>query len=145
MVNYLAWPKFISYLHSDLVVRSISLQGLFGISRYSSGIEGDIVPPLRSCDRSTLHQEILKINFKESFKYWIIVGGSRGRAPTEPYSFVFAYIFTEKCPRRRCTPPKGSTPPAGNPGSATDYAVDYLKKFWFDVVPDIRLCYEISL
>ena len=45
----------------------------------------------------------------------IIIGGSRGggRArrtpppppPTGPNSFVFAYIFTEKCPRRRSTPP----------------------------------------
>ena len=33
--------------------------------------------------------------------------------PTKSNSFVFAYIFTEKCPRRR------STPPTENPGSAT--------------------------
>ena len=31
-----------------------------------------------------------------------------------PNSFVFAYIFTKKRPRRRSTPP-----PTGNPGSAT--------------------------
>ena len=46
------------------------------------------------------------------------IGGSRGRAgaypPTGPNSFVFAYIFTEKCPCRRKTPPQnGSKPPYG--------------------------------
>ena len=39
-----------------------------------------------------------------------IIGGSRGgvpgaRPPMGPNSFVFAYIFTEKCPRRRSTAP----------------------------------------
>ena len=50
------------------------------------------------------------------------IGGSRGRAitrpPTGPNSFVFAYIFTEKCPRWRKEPPKmGPRPLTGNPGS----------------------------
>ena len=42
--------------------------------------------------------------------YGAMIGGSRGRAgctvlPMGPNSFVFAYIFTEKCLRRRFTPP----------------------------------------
>ena len=45
------------------------------------------------------------------------IGGSRGRArrtpPTGPNSFVFAYNFAKKCLCQR------STPPMGNPGSAT--------------------------
>ena len=40
-----------------------------------------------------------------------LIGRSRGHAqhtppsPMGPNSFVFAYIFTQKCPRRRSTPP----------------------------------------
>ena len=30
---------------------------------------------------------------------------SSPRPPTAPNSFIFAYIFTKKCPRRRSTPP----------------------------------------
>ena len=37
--------------------------------------------------------------------------------PTGSISFVFAYIFAEKCMRRRSAPPP---PPTGNPGSATE-------------------------
>ena len=54
------------------------------------------------------------------------IGGSReggvpgARPPMGPNSFVFAYIFTKKCPRRRSTPPLTvARPPMGNPGSAT--------------------------
>ena len=48
-------------------------------------------------------------------------GACPAHAPTMgPNSFVFAYIFTKKCPRRRSTPPPtGARPPTGNPGSAT--------------------------
>ena len=47
------------------------------------------------------------------------IGGSGGAClaqapPTGPNSFVFAYLFAKKCPRRR------STPPMGNSGSATE-------------------------
>ena len=43
-------------------------------------------------------------------------GGCAGRTPPPmgPNSFIFAYIFTEKHPCRRSTPPS-----MGNPGSAT--------------------------
>ena len=58
------------------------------------------------------------------------IGGSRGghawhMPPMGPNSFIFAYIFTEKCPRRRSMPsPNGCMPPrTGNPGSATDEIV----------------------
>ena len=40
--------------------------------------------------------------------------------PSGPNSFVSAYIFTEKHPCRRSTPPHGSILPTGNPGSATN-------------------------
>ena len=46
-----------------------------------------------------------------------IIGGSGGMCqrmppPTGPNSFIFAYIFTEKCPRWRPKPPQnGSMPP----------------------------------
>ena len=34
---------------------------------------------------------------------------SGARPPTAPNSFIFTYIFTEKCPRRRSTPPYGKS------------------------------------
>ena len=43
--------------------------------------------------------------------------------PTGPNSFVFTYVFTEKCRCRRLTPPPtrvSAPPPTGNPGSAPD-------------------------
>ena len=69
---------------------------------------------------------LVNINFAQ---YIICIGGSRGgvpdaRPPMGSNSFIFAYIFTEKCPRRRSTPPlTGACPPTGNPGSATDMEV----------------------
>ena len=40
------------------------------------------------------------------------VPGARPPPPMGPNSFIFAYIFTKKCPRRRFTrPPNGCTPP----------------------------------
>ena len=53
----------------------------------------------------------------ESMNHSVLIGGSRGgRAgacpPTGPNSFIFAYIFTEKCPHWRPKPPKmGPRPP----------------------------------
>ena len=40
-----------------------------------------------------------------------VIGGSEGgvpgaRPPMGPNSFIFAHIFTEKCPRQRSTPPQ---------------------------------------
>ena len=43
--------------------------------------------------------------------------------PMGPNSFIFAYIFAKKHPHQRSTPPNGSTPPMGNPGSATEMYV----------------------
>ena len=51
--------------------------------------------------------------------HWRIWGACPAHAPTGPNSSVFAYIFTEKCPRRRSTFPNRSTSPMGNPGSTT--------------------------
>ena len=46
--------------------------------------------------------------------FLLFIGGSRGRTrrtpPTEPNSFVFMYIFTEKCPHRRAVAPNGLMP-----------------------------------
>ena len=41
------------------------------------------------------------------------LGGHAGHTPSPmgPNSFIFAYIFTEKCLRQRSTPPNGCTPP----------------------------------
>ena len=51
--------------------------------------------------------------------------GGRARCtplPTGPNSFVFTYIFIEKCLHRGSTTSlMGPRPPTGNPGSATDY------------------------
>ena len=52
------------------------------------------------------------------------IGGSRPAPRAHPLlapnSFIFACIFTEKCPCwRSVTPPRGRCPPVGNPGSAT--------------------------
>ena len=42
--------------------------------------------------------------------------------PVGPNSFVFAYIFVEKHPCWKSTPPlMGPRPPTGNPGSATGF------------------------
>ena len=65
------------------------------------------------------------------------IGGStyknfRGMPPIGSNSFVFTYIFTEKCPCRRSTAPHNrSTPPTGNPGSAPG-----LRPEWFENVSD---------
>ena len=50
------------------------------------------------------------------------LGGVPGACPPMgPNSFIFTYIFTKKCPRRRSTPPlMGAHPPMGNPGSTTE-------------------------
>ena len=50
------------------------------------------------------------------------LGGSRGRRrgpppsnplpPTRPNSFIFAYIFTKKCPHQRLAPQRGRKPPS---------------------------------
>ena len=44
------------------------------------------------------------------------------RPPTGPNSFVFTYVFTEKCLCQRLVPPpmRVGTPPMGNPGSAPE-------------------------
>ena len=72
-----------------------------------------------------------EVSFSFVNVFSFIIGGSRGgrarRTPPhmEPNSFVFAYIFTEKCPRQRSMPPlTGARPPTGNPGSATVYYYD---------------------
>ena len=54
--------------------------------------------------------------------HWQIQGGAAGMCPpTGSISFVFAYVFTKKCMRRRSAPPNGlAPPPMGNPGSATE-------------------------
>ena len=51
-------------------------------------------------------------------------GGMPGACPPPmgPNSFIFAYIFTEKCPRWRSTPQWVHAPPTGNPGSATAFS-----------------------
>ena len=45
--------------------------------------------------------------------HWWIQGGHCGACPppTGSISFIFAYIFAEKCTRRRLVPPNGSAPP----------------------------------
>ena len=45
---------------------------------------------------------------------------SGAHPPTGPNSFIFTYVFTEKCLCQRLVPPptRVGTPPMGNPGSA---------------------------
>ena len=65
--------------------------------------------------RHISHWKLLKYTLAD-------LGGRAGRTPPPmgPYSFVFTYIFTKRCPHRRSMPPlKGARPPTGNPGSAT--------------------------
>ena len=53
--------------------------------------------------------------------HWRIWGGAcwAHAPPRGPNSFIFAYIFAEKHPRRRSTPPQRvHIPPTVNPGSA---------------------------
>ena len=56
-------------------------------------------------------------------------GGATGiHPPTGSNSFIFAYVFTEKHPRRRSVPPQWlSAPSTGNPGSATGLSVSFLQ------------------
>ena len=56
--------------------------------------------------------------------HWWIQGGAAGTCippppPTGSISFLFAYVFAEKCMRRRSAPPS-----TGNPGSATGYVMN---------------------
>ena len=65
------------------------------------------------------------------------IGGSRGALPAHPptgsISFVFAYVFAEKCMRRRLAPlQRVGASPTGNSGSAT--AVESYDKM-------IQICY----
>ena len=75
------------------------------------------------CEGSGLMEGQCIVNEREEAHGRLIIGGSRGgvpgaRPPTGPNSFIFAYIFTEKCPRWRPKPPKmGPRPPMENPGS----------------------------
>ena len=47
-------------------------------------------------------------------EHLLFIGGSRGRAqctpPTGPNSFIFTYIFTEKCPHRGAVATNGLMP-----------------------------------
>ena len=60
--------------------------------------------------------------------HWRIQGACSRHAPSTGLNFfVFAHIFVKKCshqgstpPQWVHTPPNGSTPPTGNPGSTTD-------------------------
>ena len=49
--------------------------------------------------------------------------------PTGPNSFVFTYVFTEKCLCQRLAPPpmRVGTPPMGNPGSAPALLAPWLQ------------------
>ena len=51
--------------------------------------------------------------------HWRIGGHVGHTPPLGPNSFIFIHIFAEKHPCQRSTPPNGSMPPMGNPGSAT--------------------------
>ena len=56
----------------------------------------------------------------------IYSGGSRGRhwcPPMRPNSFIFACVSAKKHPCQR-SPPKGSSPPTRNPGSAANILLD---------------------
>ena len=74
------------------------------------------------------HQNFERFHEMRKKHLWIypaladLRGGHAGRTPppTGPNSFIFTYIFTEKCPHWGSTPPlTGPRPPMGNPGSAT--------------------------
>ena len=72
---------------------------------------------------------VFEVNLGYNPKYhwhWWIQGGHCWHTPprTGSISFIFAYIFTEKCTCQRLAPsPMGRCPPPpmGNPGSATDW------------------------
>ena len=72
--------------------------------------------------------------------------------PTGPNSFIFAYIFTEKCPGRRPKAPQnGSAPPTGNPGSGPalgfNTSVSDLKsnRSWVNGHTWFRVCVQLTL
>ena len=68
----------------------------------------------------TLQMQTLSCSKSEACALADLGGCAQHTPPMGPNSFVFAYIFTEKCPRRRSMPPQRvHAPPTGNPGSAT--------------------------
>ena len=72
--------------------------------------------------------------------HWRIQGAPRRPPPPPPptgsISFIFAYIFAEKCMHRRLAPPKRvGAPPTGNPRSATGN--DFVNQF-------LQICEEIN-
>ena len=81
--------------------------------------------PKSSKGFTTHRMDIMKLSHPCNMVYITLadlggVPGARPPPPMGPNSFIFAYIFTEKCPRRRSTPPlTGARPPMRNPGSAT--------------------------
>ena len=66
-------------------------------------------------------------------------GGRRQCAPTPTgsISFVFAYVFAEKCTCWRSAPPP---PPTQNPGSATDYTERFPVTVTLPVFSALRPC-----
>ena len=69
-----------------------------------------IVKIFRSAKGEFIDNRILAVIQFGNMLNTVLIGSSRGRARHTPIhigpnSFIFAYIFTEKCPRRRSTPP----------------------------------------
>ena len=90
-----------------------------------SAIPTEWLPWLLSISNSQAHPKtnLDKLRLRKTSKTSVVyntladLGGGHARrtpSPMGPNSFVFAYIFTEKHPHRRSTPPNGCTPPYRN-------------------------------
>ena len=67
-----------------------------------------------------IHRSKKDLSDSNQWRIYIQKFPARPPPPTGPNSFIFTYVFTEKCLCRRLAPPptRVGAPPTGNPGSA---------------------------
>ena len=66
--------------------------------------------------------------------------------PTESISFVFAYVFAEKCTHwRLAPPPRVGAPPTGNPGSATVWIYFFMFALGMNGVTEILCTHQLAI
>ena len=86
---------------------------------------------------------------KEKYISLADLGGAAGARPpqTGSISFIFTYVFAEKCTRQRLVPPQWvgapPPPPTGNPGSATALTSTY--SMAYSLYTKFKVCDQLNL